>query len=356
MGTRVVIMAGGTGGHVFPALAVAEELRARDCEVTWLGTRRGVEARVVPPAGFMLDTVTVSGIRGKNWHQRAMSPFLAVLACVQVLGILARRRPQVVLGMGGFVSGPGGVVARLLGIPLVIHEQNGIPGTTNRWLAKLANKALEAFPGVFAPKVGAECTGNPLRRALVQGIGERRTRQQGQPLHLLVLGGSQGAKVLNQVVPDAAAKLRCPVQIRHQTGAAMRDETDAQYRALGVPAAVDAFIEDMAEAYRWADIAVCRAGAMTASELAAAGLPAVMVPYPYAIDDHQSVNARILSDAGGGVCLPQTQLDPERLAMELNRLAADPDRLQSMGERVRGLARLDAAERVAEVCLRESSQ
>ncbi len=351
MGTRVVVMAGGTGGHVYPALAVAEDLRAEGCVVTWLGTRKGLEARVVPDAGFPLDPVAVAGIRGKAWYRRLLGPFLLLLACAQVLRIFMRRRPQVVLGMGGFVAGPGGLMARLLGIPLVIHEQNRIPGTTNRWLAKFADRVLEAFPGAFAPKVGATCTGNPLRRTLADADGQRRTRRPDEPLRVLVLGGSQGARALNLIVPEAVAKLQIPVEVRHQTGTAMRDETGARYRAAGVSATVDAFIDDMAEAYRWADVAVCRAGAMTLSELTAAGLPAVMVPFPYAIDDHQTANARFVEDAGGGLCIPQTALNADRLAAELHGFWTDPDRLQRMSERLSGLARRDASERVAAVCL-----
>lgn len=350
MDTRVVIMAGGTGGHVYPALAVAEDLRARGCKVTWLGTLQGLEGRVVPAAGFTLDPVTVAGIRGKAWYRRLAGPFILILACAQALRIFRRRRPDVVLGMGGFVSGPGGLMARLLGVPLVIHEQNRIPGTTNRWLAKTANKVLEAFPGAFAPEVGAECTGNPLRRALAQ-CRERRQRRRDEPLRVLVLGGSQGAKVLNDIVPEAAAKLNFPLEIRHQTGAAMRDDTASKYREAEVAATVDAFIDDMSGAYQWADVAVCRAGAMTVSELAAAGLPAILVPYPYAIDDHQTANARLLADLGGAVCVPQARLDANRLAAELCGFGVDPDRLRVMAERIRSLARRDAAERVASACL-----
>ncbi len=352
MGTRVVIMAGGTGGHVYPALAVAEELRAKDCTVTWLGTRRGLEGRVVPAAEIALDPITVAGIRGKSWYRRMAGPFILVVACLQALRILRRRRPQVVLGMGGFVSGPGGLMARLLGIPLVIHEQNCIPGTTNRWLAKWANRVLEAFPGAFPAHVGAECTGNPLRRTVGQRRA-RRQRRQEDALRVLVLGGSQGARVLNEIVPVALSKLPRLPEVRHQTGSAMRDETAAKYRETGLPAVVEAYIEDMSEAYGWADIAVCRAGAMTVSELAAAALPAILVPYPYAIDDHQTANARVVVDAGGGICIPQSKLEPAQLASELDRLGADPELLRRMGEAIRTVARPESAAQVAAACLRE---
>jgi UDP-N-acetylglucosamine--N-acetylmuramyl-(pentapeptide) pyrophosphoryl-undecaprenol N-acetylglucosamine transferase len=337
MGTRIVIMAGGTGGHVYPALAVAEELLARGCAVTWMGTPRGLEARVVPGAGLTLDTLTVAGLRGKGWRERITGPFLLLLACVQAFRILRRRRPQVVLGFGGFVSGPGGLVSRLMNIPLVIHEQNCIPGTTNRWLAKLARRVLEAFPDSFPVEIGAECTGNPLRRAMVDWP-LREPAQDGRPLR----------------IPEAMSNLNPACEIRHQTGAAMCEQTAATYRRLGIEAQAVAFIEDMAAAYQWADLAVCRAGAMTVSELAAVGLPAILVPYPYAIDDHQTANARYFVTGGAGVCIAQDQLTADALAAQLNGLTADRGQLALMGRRARTLARTDAAERVADVCLAEA--
>lgn len=353
MAPRIVIMAGGTGGHVYPALAVAEELRESHCEVSWIGTLRGLEGRVVPAAGIALDPLTVAGIRGKTWSRRLAGPFMLLLACFQAWRVLRRRRPQVVLGMGGFVSAPGGLMARLLGIPLVIHEQNRIPGTTNRWLAKMATAVLEAFPGAFPPQSGAECTGNPLRRAMLR-IGERRERKPADPLRILVLGGSQGAKVLNEIMPEALAKLRQPCEVRHQTGRLTHDETVARYRQAGLPAKVEAFIDDMASAYAWADVAVCRSGAMTVSELAAAGVPAILIPYPFAIDDHQTANARFVTGAGAGICIPQSELDAESLAVELEKFCLDPERHRSMGQRARAVARRDAAARVAAVCVAEA--
>lgn len=350
MAARIIVMAGGTGGHVFPALAVAETLRERGCEVSWLGTQKGLESRVVPSAGFILDTISVSGIRGKSLYRRLVAPFVLAIACSQAVRVFLKRRPEVVLGMGGFVSGPGGLVARLLGIRLVIHEQNRIPGTTNRWLAKFADTVLEAFPGSFPHKIGAICTGNPLRRSLTRRI-ERQSARQSDLLRVLVVGGSQGAKFLNETVPTALASIPRRVDVWHQTGAALRDATEARYRELGVPARVDAFIEDMAAAYEWAEVAVCRAGAMTVSELAAAGLPAIFVPYPSAIDDHQTANARFVSEQGGSLCIAQGDLDPERLALELTRLGEDRSQLDIMGQRIHRLARVDAADQVATLCL-----
>jgi UDP-N-acetylglucosamine--N-acetylmuramyl-(pentapeptide) pyrophosphoryl-undecaprenol N-acetylglucosamine transferase len=353
MVARVMILAGGTGGHIFPALAVAEELRARGCELRWMGTKAGMEARLVPKEGIAVEWLSVAGFRGKGWRAKSQAPLRLLLACWQAGRILRRFKPDVVLGMGGFVAGPGGIMARLLGIPLVIHEQNRIPGTTNRLLVKYAQKVLEAFPGSFAAKAGAVCVGNPLRRAIAEAVAQERPARDGAP-RLLVVGGSLGAKALNEIVPAALALAGGKFAVRHQTGAAMRAETEALYARLGVEAEVAAFIQDMAEAYRWADLAVCRAGAMTVSELAAASLPAILVPFPHAIDDHQTANARYFSGAGAAVLMPQSELTPQRLAEQLNALTQERESLSAMSQKARGLARPDAAQRVAGVCLGEA--
>lgn len=352
MVARVMILAGGTGGHIFPALAVAEELRSRGCELRWMGTPAGMEARLVPQAGISIEWLSVAGFRGKGWRAKLLAPFKLLLACWQAGRILRRFKPDVVLGMGGFVAGPGGLMAKLLGIPLVIHEQNRIPGTTNRLLVKWAKKALEAFPGSFAAKWGAVCVGNPLRRAIVDAMATAKPPGNDE-LKLLVVGGSLGAKALNETVPQAVALLGADIKVRHQTGEAMRAETEALYAKLGIKAEVVPFIKDMAEAYRWADLAVCRAGAMTVSELATAGLPAILVPYPFAIDDHQTANARFFSDAGAAKLMPQTQLTPEYLAEELKALTQERGRIADMSHKTRGLAKLDAAQKVADACLGE---
>jgi UDP-N-acetylglucosamine--N-acetylmuramyl-(pentapeptide) pyrophosphoryl-undecaprenol N-acetylglucosamine transferase len=352
MGARILILAGGTGGHVYPALAVAHELLADGHEVVWMGTRAGLEARVVPAAGIPVEWLSVSGLRGKGWRNKLAAPFMLARACLQALGILRRVRPAVVLGMGGFVSGPGGLMARLLGIPLVLHEQNRIPGTTNRWLARWASVVLEAFPDSFPAKVGARCTGNPLRREIAALHGKVANEGEETPAtRLLVVGGSLGAKALNEAMPSAIAAAGLPLEIRHQTGAAMRDDTAARYAEAGIEARVDAFVEDMAEAYAWADVAVCRAGAMTVSELSAAGLPAILIPFPYAIDDHQTRNARYLADAAAAVLLPQSELTPERMAQEIKALLEQPERLQAMAANAASLAKPEAARTVADICL-----
>ncbi|MGR8934627.1 MAG: undecaprenyldiphospho-muramoylpentapeptide beta-N-acetylglucosaminyltransferase [Gammaproteobacteria bacterium] len=350
MGKRIVVMAGGTGGHVFPALAVAQTLIAKGHKVSWIGTEKGLESRVVPNAGIDIDWLTVVGIRGTGIAAKIKAPWMLADACRQAYRILRKRKPDAVLGMGGFVAGPGGVMAKLLGIPLLIHEQNSIPGTTNRLLVRLADRVLQAFPNSFAAQSGAIVTGNPLRASL-QRLAPKLPWRGERNLHILVIGGSQGAKALNEIVPPALAKLQ-NVEIRHQTGAAMADAVKDTYRRYDVvDADVTAFIDDMAAAYQWADIAICRSGAMTVSELAAAGLPAILVPFPYAIDDHQTANARYLASSGGALLMPQAQMSAERLVEVLEHVKQN---IQAMGKAAQACARLDAAEQVAEYCIREA--
>jgi UDP-N-acetylglucosamine--N-acetylmuramyl-(pentapeptide) pyrophosphoryl-undecaprenol N-acetylglucosamine transferase len=348
-----MILAGGTGGHVFPALATAEELRARGCEVVWMGTKTGLEARVAPAAGIPMAWLEVSGIRGKGWAAKLKAPLELLLACLRAGQILRREKPDVVLGMGGFVSGPGGLMAKLLGIPLVVHEQNRIPGTTNRLLVKWAQSVLEAFPGSFPAKAGARCVGNPLRASIIEAMRGNKAPSESVP-RILVFGGSQGAQALNEIVPQALKLTGLELRVRHQTGAAMEERARALYRELGLEAETTAFIEDMAGAYAWADLAICRAGAMTLSELTLAALPSVLIPYPYAIDDHQTANARCLADAGAATLMPQTRLTPENLAETLKRLLTDPRRLAAMARAAHTLAKPDAARQVADICLAEA--
>jgi len=350
MAKRIVIMAGGTGGHVFPALAVAEALLEKGWEVSWLGTRNGLEAKVVPEHGIAIDWLSVAGVRGKGALSKLTAVFKLVKACLQAARLLKKRKPDVVLGMGGFVAGPGGLMAKMLGIPLIIHEQNRVPGTTNRWLARLADRVLEAFPDSFAKKRQAICTGNPLRKKFLSMHKDQQDKTE-PGLKILIVGGSQGAQRLNEIVPEAMARLT-DIQVLHQTGAAMQEEVAARYLELGVNAEAKAFIQDMAEAYQWADLAICRAGAMTISELAAIGCPAILVPLPWAIDDHQVANARYLSDAGAGVILLQKDLTPETLAEAVSRMRAE---LAKMAAAAKACARLDATEAVANYCIAEAS-
>lgn len=350
----ILIMAGGTGGHVFPALAVARELSALGVPVAWLGTRRGLEARVVPAAGYPLATIRVTGLRGKGRLRLLAAPFMLSLALLQALAVMVRLRPAAVLGMGGFAAGPGGVVAWLLRRPLLIHEQNSVPGTTNRLLAPLASRVLEGFPGSMPALRRALHTGNPVRREIA-GLPEpgERFAGRGAALRLLVLGGSLGAQALNRAVPRALARLPATERpaVHHQTGAAEVAAVQAQYRELAGESRVEAFIADMAAAYAWADLVVCRAGALTIAELAAAGVGAVLVPFPHATDDHQTGNARYLVDAGAAVLLPQAELDAERLAGLLARFGARRQELLEMARRARRLARPEAARDVARLCL-----
>jgi len=349
-------MAGGTGGHVFPALAVAELLMEKGWQVSWLGTQKGLESRVIPERGIEIDWLSVAGVRGKGLTAKIKAVFMLLNAGVQAMKILRRRKPDVVLGMGGFVAGPGGLMAKLLGLPLIIHEQNRVPGTTNRLLARLANQVLEAFPGSFDEKVKAKCTGNPLRKQFLTALKNGRQLSEKE-VRILVFGGSQGAQILNETVPEAIAQFQSSglatqsVQIRHQTGAAMLSQVESRYQALGIKAETNAFIDDMVAAYQWADLVICRAGAMTVSEVAAMGVPAIFIPLPGAIDDHQTANARYLTDAGAGLLLMQNDLNPETLAEHITKALK---KLAVMSVAAQQCARLDATAVVADYCIAEA--
>jgi UDP-N-acetylglucosamine--N-acetylmuramyl-(pentapeptide) pyrophosphoryl-undecaprenol N-acetylglucosamine transferase len=352
MNGPVLIMAGGTGGHVFPALAVADELRRRAIDVVWLGTRRGIEARVVPAANIDIDWLDVSGVRGKGFVAKLTAAAGLGRALFQALRIVARRRPSVVLGMGGFVSGPGGLAAWLLRRPLVIHEQNSVPGLTNRILSRLAGRVLCAFPGSFDQRPGVTVVGNPVRQGIAQSAPRPARDAQSVP-RLLVLGGSQGALALNRLVPGALAAM--PVAARpevwHQAGEKTLADARSAYTAAGIDARLVPFIDDMAAAYRWADLVLCRAGALTVSELALAGVASILVPFPYAVDDHQTGNAAYLKDAGAAFVVAESELSEARLARLLEETLSKPDVLEEMARRARTLARPDATRDVADVCL-----
>jgi UDP-N-acetylglucosamine--N-acetylmuramyl-(pentapeptide) pyrophosphoryl-undecaprenol N-acetylglucosamine transferase len=341
-------MAGGTGGHVFPALAVAEQLQASGWPVHWLGTRAGLEARVVPPTGIPVHWIEVKGLRGKGFLRKLTAPFMLLWALSQAAVVVWKVKPAAVLGMGGFATGPGGLMAWLLRRPLLIHEQNSVAGLTNRLLAPLADPVLEAFPGSLRH---ARHTGNPVRDSIAAmpfaapDISGRRAR-------LLVVGGSLGAAALNQQVP-AALQGMPPEQrpeVWHQTGLRLIDDARSAYSAAGIDVRLDAFIDDMASAYRWADLVLCRAGALTIAELAAVGVASILVPYPYAVDDHQTANARYLVEAGAAVLLPQSEMSVERLQQAL-QLLGQPDRLRLMAECARSRAMPDAARQVADCCI-----
>jgi UDP-N-acetylglucosamine--N-acetylmuramyl-(pentapeptide) pyrophosphoryl-undecaprenol N-acetylglucosamine transferase len=351
----VMIMAGGTGGHVFPALALARVLRAHSREVIWLGTRRGLEARVVPAEGFAIEWLSMSGMRGKGVVYLLKAPFILCRSIWEAFRIIQRHRPAVVVGLGGFVAAPGGLAAWLCRRPLLIHEQNAIAGYTNRMLSRLAREVLTAFPAAFAGHRKARLIGNPVRAdiAALPPPAERFAGREG-PARLLVVGGSLGAMRLNQAVPQALAKLAAAglrFEVRHQSGEKHIDAAKAAYAAAGVQGEVTAFIADMAGCLGWADLVICRAGALTVAELAAAGVGAILVPYPHAVDDHQTHNAQFLVDAGAARRVADTTLTGESLAALLQPLLADRAKLLAMARAARALARTDAADKLYQACL-----
>lgn len=350
----VLIMAGGTGGHVFPALAVANRLRESGVNVHWLGTRQGIEADVIPAAGIPISYIHIAGLRGNGILRLLGAPLRICQAVLQAIRVVRTLNPVSVLGMGGFASGPGGIAAWLMRKPLIIHEQNSISGMTNRILSRFAQVVLEAFPNSFGSGTKAICVGNPVRKDL-RGMAEpadRVMRHGGRP-RLLILGGSLGALAMNQCVPLALAGME-PGQrpeVWHQSGKRHLEVTEAAYQENGVEGTVSAFIDHMNEAYEWADLVLCRSGAMTITELTVAGLGAVLIPFPHAVDDHQTVNARFLVDAGAGTLLPQAEMNPASLGALLAELLGDTPGLVAMAEAARKLAKPGATEDVAKRCL-----
>ena len=350
----VMILAGGTGGHIFPALAVAKVLRARGVPVTWLGADGAMETRLVPQHGIPLDTIAISGIRGKGKLALLGAPLRIFKAIRGAGSILRQRSPRAVVSFGGFAAGPGGMAARLQGRPLLVHEQNRAPGFTNRVLAKFARRILAGFPGSFPAR--EEAVGNPVRDEIAGlPMPAQRFAGRAEPLRLLVLGGSQGARALNLALPQALAALSgFRIEVRHQCGEKMREEAMRAYAETDVIASVESFIVDMAEAYAWADLVVCRAGASTLAELCAVGIGSVLVPFAAAVDDHQTKNAMYLVEHGAAVLLKQDDQLASRLQKILGELAADPVRRLAMADAARSLAKPDAAERIADIILEES--
>ena len=347
-------MAGGTGGHIFPGLAVAEALKTRQVPVRWLGASGAMECQRVPAAGFPLDLVAISGLRGKGLGSWLLLPLRLARAVGQAFVLIGKYRPACAMSFGGYAAGPGGLAARLRGVPLLVHEQNRIPGMTNRVLARLAEVVMQAFPGTWPQSRRAITCGNPVRRSVAEmAPPTERLRQRAGKLRLLVTGGSQGAQALNRTVPQAIARFAAASapEIRHQAGKGWCRETADAYSSAGVDAEVDEFIDDMAAAYAWADLVVCRAGALTISELAAAGIGAVLVPFPHAVDDHQTRNAEFLVEAGAARLVPEPDCTPERLAAVLQELLGNRERLLQMAEAARTVAVPDAAGRVAQLCM-----
>lgn len=355
----VYVMAGGTGGHVIPALAVARGLADKGYAIRWLGTAAGIEARLVPQAGFPTDWLNIGGLRGKGWATRLLTPWRLARAVFAARGYFARHKPSLVLGLGGYASGPGGLAARWLGIPLIIHEQNAVAGLTNRVLARMATQTLAAYVGAF-PRTPRSFTvvGNPVRPEIVHmpGVAERQIGRRG-PVRVLVLGGSLGAKALNDTMPSALSRVsqQLPVSVRHQTGVKNLDAAQTHYAqctwAEGSDYQVVAFIDDIAEAYGWADFIIARAGALTVAEISVAGVGALFIPFPHAVDDHQTRNAEPLVQAGAALLMQQREMNVIRLVDVLVPVLADPDRLREMALAARRQALPMATETMVRICI-----
>lgn len=355
----VMILAGGTGGHIYPGLAVADALQNRGIGVHWLGAAGGMEARTVPAYGIELDLVSIAGVRGKGWQGWLALPYRLWRAVSDARDSLKRVAPACALSFGGYAAGPGGIAAWSRGIPLLVHEQNRLPGLTNRVLARFARRVLQAFPDTFPERVGAVTCGNPVRATIAALPGpEARFFQRSGRTRLLITGGSQGAGIFNRAVPEALSLLPEDVRPRvcHQAGKGNLDDTRRRYADAGVEAEVQEFIDDMAAAYGWADLVISRSGALTVSELAAAGLGAVLVPFPHAVDDHQARNAEFLAESGAAVLIRESRLSPDALAAELSALLADRARLLEMARAARAQGIQDAAERVADACAEWTGQ
>jgi UDP-N-acetylglucosamine--N-acetylmuramyl-(pentapeptide) pyrophosphoryl-undecaprenol N-acetylglucosamine transferase len=352
MSRTIMIMAGGTGGHIFPALAVGEHLRAQGWNAVWLGVRGGMEERLIPPRGYTMAWVRFAGVRGKGLPAAALLPLNLLVAFWQSARAIFAHRPDVVLGMGGYVSFPGAMMASLLNRPLAIHEQNSVAGLANRVLARLADRVLTSFPDAFGETTAVIWTGNPVRQEIVAMLPpENRYAARAGQLRVLVVGGSQGAQVLNTVMPEALALLAPAARPRvlHQAGAGRDGEVRSRYQQHGVAAEVVAFIDEMAARYAETDLIVCRAGATTVAEIAAAGIASLLVPYPHSVDDHQTINARFLADRGAALLIPQSELTAQRLAEVLGGFTRE--RLLAMAQAARATGRPEATRSVAQACM-----
>lgn len=352
---NILIMAGGTGGHIYPALAVADYLKEHGFNLFWLGTDKGLEKHVVPKQGYPLLTINVAGVRGKGLLRLIITPFMLLLALVQALFIMIKVRPVAVLGMGGFASGPGGIAAWLMRIPLLIHEQNAIAGLTNRLLAPFAYSVMAAFPSAFKESAKMTVTGNPVRTDITSlpEPEKRFVSQSGEVIKVLVLGGSLGAKALNEIVPKTLLSISgdYKFKVRHQCGERHYSVTRSVYKESNIEAEVSAYIEDMADAYAWADIVICRAGALTVAEISACGVGSILVPFPYAVDDHQTANANYLADGNAAFLIQEVQLSVEKLKALLLQLLQAPEQILQMAINARSLAKPQATAMVANLCM-----
>lgn len=350
-----LVMAGGTGGHVYPALATAQKLMSRNDRVIWLGSKGGMEEQVVKNAEIPFYGISVSGVRGKGLLSKLLAPVKVAKAVLQAALIIKKTKPDAVLGMGGFASGPGGLAAKLFRKPLLVHEQNAVAGMTNKVLAKMADSVMSAFPEAFEESDKVVLTGNPLRDEICELFySVKDNNSDARRLKVLVLGGSLGAAKLNEVVPRAMKTLHGDIrpEIWHQTGRNKSEGVQAVYQENGIDARVNEYIEDMAEAYKWADFVICRAGALTISELCVAGLGAILVPYPYAVDDHQTLNAEYMTKGGAAWLLDQSDLNETTLSEVLVPLFSKPERISILSEAARKLAKADATDMVATECRR----
>ena len=349
MSKKLLVVAGGTGGHIFPGIAVADFLKQQGWQVSWIGTPDRMEATVVPKHNIEIDFIDVKGVRGNGIKRLIKAPFMVMNAIFRARKILKAQRPDVVLAMGGYVTGPTGIAAKSLGIPLVIHEQNAVAGMSNRWLAKFASKVLAAFPSAFA-KGQCEVVGNPVRASVAQVSA----KQTSTPINILVVGGSLGAQVLNHTLPAvfSALSAQTTLNIWHQTGKNNEQKVTADYQQLGLAenTKVAEFIDDMDSAYQWADLVICRAGALTVSEIAAAGRMALFVPFPHAVDDHQTANAAYLVNSGAALMMQQNAFSKEAVVDLLTPYLIAPEKISIMASKAKQLAILDATAKVANRC------
>ena len=347
----VLMMAAGTGGHVFPALSLAKVFKEKGYRVCWLGTKTGIEVRLVGQERYPLYALPVKGLRGKRLLKLIMAPSEILRSFLMSAWIILKVKPEVVVGMGGYVSGPGGLAAKLLGKRLVLHEQNAIPGLTNRLLSKISSATLCAFPGTFSASAKAHCIGNPVREEIsTLSHPFARYNDRSGPLRILVFGGSLGARVFNQMLPKCVSGLGFDVEVWHQSGKAGLSDAQAGYQKHFPSARVDAFIDDMAEAYAWADLVVCRAGALTVSELMAAGVASILIPYPYAVDDHQTANAKALVSVGAAILMQETEFSIESLSAQLT-LLSQREVLREMAVCAYNCRQINATQQAVFLCL-----
>ena len=349
----LLVMAGGTGGHIFPGIAVAEYLQNQGWDIHWLGTAERMEADLVPKHGFTISFINIAGLRNKNWQAWLKTPFKLMQSVLQSMAVIRRVKPDVVLGMGGYASAPGGVAAWLLSKPLVLHEQNAVAGMSNRFLANIASSVLSAFPGAFNNRLSYQVVGNPLRKEIVS-IEKHIPEQPATSKKVLIVGGSLGARILNETVPQAIHQIKLQnISVWHQTGKGNLKAVSKSYQSYGLPEdniKVTEFIEDMAEAYQWADVVICRAGALTVSELAMAAKPAIFVPLPHAVDDHQTKNAMYLVERNAAKIIAQREFNGTNLAQMLNSLFVSDSVVRSMSKAAEDAAHADATIRVAQTC------